>query len=212
MIQRDPRLLDHAGRDLGILVEGASPDHRPLTRARALAMCGAGLSALATLADHAEAQDQGRSMFEAAADQFTPDHSPLDWAAIQVLRSGGDALPLMVLNQAEVLTQGQGLIIGALVRERRLAREIALVEAMEDRAGLDVLEDRLRRRLAAAAPLDWAADQISLAGVALARRRLGGPEPRRLNLILNEAVLTAREMGVPALAERAGLLLLQSGL
>ena len=42
--------------------------------------------------------------------------------------------------------------------------------------------------------------------------RLGGPEPRRLNLILNEAVLTAREMGVPALAERAGLLLLQSGL
>jgi hypothetical protein len=151
-------------------------------------------------------------MFEAAADQFTPDHSPLDWAAIQVLRSGGDALPLMVLNQAEVLTQGQGLIIGALVRERRLAREIALVEAMEDRAGLDVLEDRLRRRLAAAAPLDWAADQISLAGVALARRRLGGPEPRRLNLILNEAVLTAREMGVPALAERAGLLLLQSGL
>ena len=94
----------------------------------------------------------------------------------------------------------------------RLAREIALVEAMEDRAGLDVLEDRLRHRLAAAAPLDWAADQISLAGVALARRRLGGPEPRRLNLILNEAVLTAREMGVPALAERAGLLLLQSGL
>ncbi|KAK0357612.1 hypothetical protein LTR94_038773, partial [Friedmanniomyces endolithicus] len=69
----------------------------------------------------------------------------------------------MVLNQAEILTQGQGLIIGALVRERRLAHEIALVEAMEDRAGLDVLEDRLRHRLAAAAPLDWAADQICLA-------------------------------------------------
>ncbi|MDQ1155143.1 hypothetical protein [Brevundimonas sp. SORGH_AS_0993] len=210
VIQRDSRLLDHAGRDLGVLVEGTSPDHRPLTRARALALCGAGLSALAALADHAEAQDQGRAMFDAAADQFSPDHSPLDWVAIQVLRSGSDALPLMVLNQAEMLTQGQGSILGALARERRLAREIDLAEALGDLAGLDVLEDRIHRRLPTAGPLDWAADQIGLAGVALARRRLGGPEPRRLNLILTEAALTARELGVPALAERAGRMLLKA--
>ena len=212
VVKRDPRLLDQAGRDLGALVEAASPDYRPLTRARALALCGAGLSALAAVAGHAEAQAQGRMMFDAAADQFTPDHSPLDWAVIQVLRAGDDATPLMLLNQAEALTQGRGLIVGALVRERRIGREIALAEAVRDLAGLDLLEDRLRRRLVGAAPLDWAADQIGLADLALARHRLGGPAPRHLNLILNEAVATAREMGVPVLAERAGFLLWKSGL
>jgi hypothetical protein len=212
VIKRDPRLLDQAGRDLGALVEAASPDYRPLTRARALALCGAGLSALAAVAGHAEAQAQGRMMFDAAADQFTPDHSPLDWAVIQVLRAGDDATPLMLLNQAEALTQGRGLIVGALVRERRMAREIALTEAVRDIAGLDLLEDRLRRRLVGAAPLDWAADQIGLAELALARHGLGGPAPRHLNLILNEAVATAQEMGVPVLAERAGVLLWKASL
>ncbi|WAC60273.1 hypothetical protein [Brevundimonas sp. SL130] len=212
VVKRDARLLDQAGRDLGVLVEAASPDYRPLTRARALALCGAGLSALAAVAGHAEAQAQGRMMFDAAADQFTPDHSPLDWAVIQVLRAGDDATPLMLLNQAEALTQGRGLIVGALVRERRMGREIALAEAVRDLAGLDLLEDRLRRRLVGAAPLDWAADQIGLAELALARHRLGGPAPRHLNLILNEAVATAREMGVPVLAERAGVLLWKASL
>ncbi|WP_292123243.1 hypothetical protein [Brevundimonas sp.] len=207
VIKRDARLLDQAGRDLGALVEAASPDHRPLTRARALALCGAGLSALAAIAGHTEAQAQGRIMFDAAADQFTPDHSPLDWAVIQMLRAGDEAMPLMVLNQAEALTQGRGLIVGALVRERRMVREIALAEAVCDLAGLEMLEARLHNRLVGAAPLDWAADQIGLAELALARHRLGGAAPRNLNLILNEAVLTARELGVPVLAERAGTLL-----
>ncbi|NBB64467.1 hypothetical protein GVN18_34995 [Pseudomonas sp. ODNR1LW] len=211
VVKRDARLLDQAGRDLAVLVEAASPDYRPLTRARALALCGAGLSALAAVADHAEALDQGRTLFDAAADQFTADHSPLDWAAIQVLRAVDSATPLMVLNQAESLTQGAGLILGALARERRVVREIALAEAVRDLAGLDLLEDRLLGRLAVAAPLDWAADQIGLAELALARRRLGGEAPRHLDLILNEAVVTAREMGVPVLAERAGRLLWQAG-
>ncbi|MDO9607462.1 MAG: hypothetical protein Q7J26_02965 [Brevundimonas sp.] len=212
VIKRDARLLDQAGRDLGALVENASPDYRPLTRARALALCGAGLSALAAVAGHTEAQAQGRMMFDAAGDQFTPDHSPLDWAVIQVLRAGDDATPLMLLNQAEALTQGRGLIIGALVRERRVSREIALAEAVRDLTGLELLEARLRHRLAAATPLDWAADQIGLAELALARHRLGGPAPTHLHLILNEAVLTARELGVPALADRAGMLLWKAGL
>lgn len=203
VLQRDARLLDQAGRDLASVVEAASPDHRPLTRARALALCGAGLSALAVVAGHAEAHAQGRLMFEAAADQFTPDHSPLDWAAIQMMRAADDALPLMVLNQAEALTQGQNLIIGALARERRLTREAALAESLRDRAALDALEVRLRARMARAAPLDWAADQIGMAAVALARQRLGGPAPKDMGLILAEAAATANEWGAPALADRA---------
>lgn len=203
VVQRDARLLDQAGRDLGALVETALPDHRPLTRARALALCGAGLSALAALAGHAETHAQGRTMFDAAADQFTPDHSPLDWAAIQVVRAGEEALPLMILSQAEALTQGQGLIIGALARERRIAREVALAEAVRNLSALELLEQRVRSRMVHAQPLDWAADQIGMAAIALARHRLGGAEPRGLVFILSEAAITAQELGVPVLARRA---------
>ena len=207
VVQRDVHLLDQAGRDLGALVEAASPDHRPLTRARALALCGAGLSALAAIAGHDEARSQGRIMFDAAADQFTPDHSPLDWAAIQVLRVGDDAQPLMLLTQAEALTQGGELIIGALARERRITREVALAEAVKNLTALMTLETRLRARMATATPLDWAADQIGMAEIMLARHRLGGVVPTDLGLILGEAAMTAREMGVDALADRAEALL-----
>ena len=80
----DARLLDQAGRDLRALVETASPEYRPVTRARALTLCAAGLSALAALAGDADAREKADEMFDAAADAFTPDHSPLDWAADQI--------------------------------------------------------------------------------------------------------------------------------
>jgi hypothetical protein len=47
-------------------------------------------------------------MFDAAADQFTPDHSPLDWVVIQIVRGGTPgAVSLAALRQAETLTAGQ---------------------------------------------------------------------------------------------------------
>ena len=64
--RRDGRLLDQAGRDLRMLVESASPDYRPLTRARALALAGAGLMALARLAKDEAATVQGQALFAAA--------------------------------------------------------------------------------------------------------------------------------------------------
>src|SRR5690606_9513625 len=176
VMQRDPRLLDQAGRDLAALVEAASPDHRPLTRARALALCGAGLSALAAVAGDEEARRQGREMFDAAAENFTPDHSPMDWAAIQILRGDDEAQSLMTLAQAEALTQGEGLVVGALARLARTTREVALAEAVADRTALGAIRGRLLARLAVhdarRAPLDWVADQIGLARVALGAVRL----------------------------------------
>jgi AraC-like DNA-binding protein len=127
--RRDGRLLDQAGRDLRVLVESASPDYRPLTRARALALAGAGLMALARLAKDEAATAQGQALFAAAADQFTPDHSPLDWVAVQ-LAPGDTETPLSRLCEAESLTREPGLILGALARERRLAAETALAEAL----------------------------------------------------------------------------------
>ena len=203
--RRDPRLLDQAGRDLRALVESASPDHRPLTRARALALAGSGMAALAALAGDTAAGAQGQTLFEAAADQFTADHSPLDWIAVLLARGDAD-IPLLMLAQAEALSREPGLVLGALARERRMTAEAALAEAMGDLEAIAGLEAVARRRLTEAGavrPLEWAADQIGLARLAQARARLTGTEARAVGLMLAEARVTAREQGVPALAHRA---------
>ncbi|MBA3048847.1 hypothetical protein [Brevundimonas sp.] len=210
--RRDGRLLDQAGRDLRTLVESASPDYRPLTRARALALAGAGLMALARLAKNEAAAAQGRALYAAAAEQFTADHSPLDWVAVQLAPGDADT-PLARLTEAEALTREPGLVLGALARERRLAAETALAEAMGDVTGLTGLESIVRRGLAAAAgaqPLEWAADQIGMAHLALAKARLTATEPRAVGMMLAEAMETAREWGAPALVQRAALLQAQA--
>lgn len=210
--RRDGRLLDQAGRDLRTLVESASPDYRPLTRARALALAGAGLMALARLAKDEAATTQGQALFAAAADQFTPDHSPLDWVAVQLAPGHADT-PLARLIEAETLTREPGLILGALARERRLAAETALAESMGDVEGLTGLESIVRRGLAESAgaqPLEWAADQIGMAHLALAKGRLTATEPRAVGMMLAEAMETAREWGAPALVQRAALLQVQA--
>ena len=205
--RRDARMLDQAGRDLRALVEAASPDHRPLTRARALALAGMGMAALAALAKDEAAAAQGRTLFDAAADQFTADHSPLDWAVI-TLAGVTRETPLLVLAQAEALTREPGLLIGALVRERRLSAEVVFAETMGDVTALNGLEAVVRRRLSQATkvqPLDWAADQIGMAQLFLARARLTGTDAKAVGLMLAEAMEAAREMGAPALADRAVL-------
>ncbi|RZJ96717.1 MAG: hypothetical protein EON88_06155, partial [Brevundimonas sp.] len=85
--------------------------------------------------------------------------------------------------------------------------EVALAEAVKDTTALMTLETRLRARMSEATPLDWAADQIGMAEIQLARHRLGGTAPADLGLILAEAAMTARELGVEALADRAEALL-----
>jgi hypothetical protein len=204
--QRDARLLDQAGRDLLALVEACPAERRPLSRARALTLSAAGLTALAALADDAAARDQGRALFEAATDQFTPDHSPLDWAAVQLASQGTGAR--LVAVDAICRAAGPGLVLGALARERLTATRVAAAEAAGDPAALDAVAGELRRRIATpAAPLDWAADQIGLARVAAARARLFDAPRGEVGLMLASAADVAREVGAPVLAQVAeGLL------
>jgi hypothetical protein len=200
----DARLLDQAGRDLRAMVAACASDQRPLTRARALALAGAGLRALADLAGDEAGALNGRALFDAAADQFTADHSPLDWVAVRLARAD-EPTSLACLTRCEALTRQPGLILGALARERRVAAETTLAAAMRDAGALVDLEQATLARLAAPTltPLDWAAEQIGLARLAAARARLAGGEPRAVGMMLAEAALTAREQGVPVLAERA---------
>jgi hypothetical protein len=202
---RDIALLDRVGQDLRALVEASAPEQRPITRARALTLAAVGLKALASLAGDTTAEAQGQALFDAAADQFTPDHSPLDWAAVQ-LAQGPTQTPLLILAQAEAMTREPGLILGGMARERRLSAEAALAEAMGDVKAIHGLEAMVHRRLAAPVsrpPLDWAADQIGMAHLMLARARLTDTSAGAVGMMLAEAATTAREWGATGLAERA---------
>lgn len=211
--RRDGRALDQAGRELRGLVEACSPDYQPLTRARALALCGGGLSRLGAMAANPGAVEQGRALLEAAADAFTPDHSPLDWTAIQIALSqsglrAGDPNEPEHLQSAERLTAGEGLILGALAAHARTCSDVRTAEASGNLASLDAADSRLQRRLAtgqaAQAPLDWAADQIGLGLVQLTRQRLtGAPPSSDLGVALAEAGLVAREVGCRPLSDAA---------
>ncbi len=207
IIQRDARLLDQAGRDLTALVEACSPETRPLTRARALALCAAGLSALAALADDAAAMKTGHEMFDAAVDQFFVDHSPLDWVAIQVARSIDPARPIEPIRQCVALTTGQGTILGALALDQLVSREVEAASARGDLTELTRIETRVRRRLAerieVPSAIDWAVDQIAMARLMIARSELMGSDPDQAAFVLAEAAEAARDHGVPVLADRA---------
>lgn len=214
--RRDPLLLDQAGRELQRLVETASPDYRPLTRARALTLCGAGMAALGALAGDVDAQEQGHALFEAAAEQFTPDHSPLDWATIQVVRATTSGVTtgtagIRTLRQTEMLTAGSDLILGAVARDLLIEAEVAEAAEMRDTGALAALETAVRRRLTdrtrRSTGLDWAVDQLAMARLATAREVLTGSEAGQSGLAVLEAIDVAREHGALGLATRAEALM-----
>lgn len=208
LMTRDLKRLEKVGQELRGLVKNAPGVQRPISRGRALALCGMGMLALTRLAKDETARKQGLSLLQAASDQFAMDHSPLDWAAIQLMRADAeDSLSLTTVVQIEALTEPYGLIMGVEARERHLALEIHEAELAHDLLGLKQLEkcilSRLRGTGTLAAPLDWVANQMGLARIALARARIMDRPPVHLGLILIEAAGTARERGAVALASRA---------
>lgn len=204
---RDVRLLDQAGRSLRELVEASPEDYRPLTRARALILCAAGLCALANLAGDAVVAAQGRALFAAASDLFTPDHSPLDWVAVQLAAAGHGTTSLSALIQAEALSSSEGLALGAMALETRAALEIETCARLGDRLGLTAIETRLLEQVrttdARVRPLVWAACQIALGRIRQVRAHVFGDEDPQILMLLTEAELTAWEHGARGLALRA---------
>lgn len=214
LLTRNATLLDRAGRELRQLVETASPDERPVSRARALALCGTGMSALSSIANDPDAHTQAITLFEAAADQFTADHSPMDWATIQLLKAERSQSNTETLRQAQKMTDKPGLILGALIRERTLAHEVVDAEAANDTAAMTKMEMMLRQRLASPmdemTAVDWASDQISMTRLALSlSSRLSYPT-EDLGMALYEAADAATLAGVPSLASRARTLMLST--
>ena len=65
-----------------------------------------------------------RALFDAACDQFTPDHSPMDWAAVTLARSA--ALPGAACLSSD---GGQSDVLGGLTRSRTILG-LALADAV----------------------------------------------------------------------------------
>jgi hypothetical protein len=205
---RNPRLLDWAGRDLRDMIQHCPCDERPITRARALTVCAAGVASLAALADDERAHEQAVIMFETAAEAFTPDHSPLDWVAIVIARRARVPSRPGELRVAQRLTAGEGLILGAQVRACRRHEELAAAEIAGAQRRLMSLENDILNRLASErvlnGPLDWAVEQVALAEVRLAHRQHAEiANASGLTLALSEAADVAREYGAPDIADRA---------
>ena len=131
----------------------------------------------------------------------------LDRLSAKAASPGG----VRVIIGMEVASEPEGRLSRPRARMQReqfrAAREAAMAEDNGDVQRLDTLDAALRKRLAKPAasdgPLDWAADQIGLAHVALARERLTGSKPAAIGMMLVEAAATARELGVGVLAARA---------
>ena len=212
--KRDARLLDQAGRELRDLVETCPAERRPLTRARALSLCGAGLSALATLADNAEAREQGSALFDAACDQFTADHSPMDWAAVTLARAAAIPGAACLTGHGETREVATALtatrtVLGLAMADAQVDAGVLMAESQGDLHALDRLAARLRSRLALdrPRPVAWAVDQIGLARIALAKARLLDTSPGPVRLVLIEAAAAARDEGALLITDRAEQLL-----
>lgn len=217
-----PALLDQAGRDLRGLIAACDADYAPITRARALAACGAGLSLLGEMAGRNESLEHGLGLIRAAGELFTPDHSPLDSAAVRaaegaaLLRleraTGADGLAegaMRALLEAARATSGSGLRLGVEIAALRARLEIAAAVRAGDLIGLASLEARTRARLARGRaeedPVAWALDQQTLAGVYRGYDRLGARGDRREATALAQSMAgeVLREQGFAELAEAA---------
>ncbi len=207
ILTRNAHLLDQAGRDLRLLVEGALPDERPVSRARALALCGTGMAALASIASDSDTRGQALALFDAAAEQFTSDHSPLDWAAIQLLRCERSATPDQSLSEARALTEIPGLLLGAMIRERNLAHRISAAEQLGDFVALKAIQQEvlglLKRKVDETNAIDWASNQISMARINLSLSLGYSDVHPDMGMALYEAAEAAHEAGATGLAHKA---------
>jgi len=208
-------LLDRAGREVRAVIAGTDEDRTPVSRARALATCGAALAVLGEMAGRGERIEEAVDMLEAASGAFTPDHSPMD-AAVILAAQAAALHRLAGQGRGEVLATAGSLALKA----RRLApagtRLNAQIEVTANRLriaqavatganrALRSMEANLRQALAAAGsqadPAAWGVDQLALAGVYDGLAALGeGPDRREdAALARSLALETLREAGVAA--------------
>lgn len=214
---KDARLLDQAGRDLRLLIENLDADVLPVSRARAVRLCGLSLSALAAMAARVDAMEQAVEMLAAARDLFDVDHSPLDAAsalsaqAETLIRWQASAPVPQLLKAAEDmlarawrLADGRSTALEVEVRVKAARVKALMASNAGDMITLSDQEARLRERLAKndgrADACGWAVDQLCLASVYEALDDLGCRPARgwAAAYARSEAMDVLREAGLAA--------------
>ncbi|CAN5336622.1 hypothetical protein BH11PSE2_BH11PSE2_06200 [soil metagenome] len=221
---KDDRRLSRAITDLQRAQASLDPAYEPLSFVRAVSLRGAALVRLGELIGEPAHIVDGVAVLAEALDHVTRDHSPLDWARVQLALAHGlhmlgeateseDAFAkaeasfdraLMVLKRQPAL----GLTASAAVN-----RAICLIRRAElnlDLFALDEAEAAFRCQLAAAEPkLDpvaWAVCQMSLARIYEARWDITGRdrgERARAAMALSAALDVFAEAGMRSLADMA---------
>lgn len=214
---KDERLLEQAGRDLRVLIDSLDAHLLPVSRGRAVRMCGLALASLGAAARRAEVIEQSVEMLACARDLFDVEHSPLDAAAIlsaqaETMVRWQESAPVTQLLKASeaLLGRASNLIAGrhpALEVEVRVkaARVRTLLAARAgDLLALSDQESRLRLSLATGDAgrdaVGWATAQLCLAEVYEALDDLGCQPDRRWAALYarKEASDVLRERGIAA--------------
>lgn len=214
---KDHRLLEQAGRDLRQLIENLDADVLPVSRARAVRMCGLSLSALAGMAASADAMEQAVEMLTAARDLFDADHSPLDAASALSAQAetlirwqAGAPVPQLLkaaedmLGRAWRLADGRSAALEVEVRVKAARVKTLMAAQAGDMITLSGQEARLRERLAKSAgqadASGWAVTQLCLANVYEALDDLGCHPARgwAAAYARTEAMEVLREAGLAA--------------
>lgn len=187
---QDHRLLEQAGRDLRLLIETLDADLLPVSRARAVRMCGLSLSGLAAAAASPEAMEQAVELLASARDLFDVDHSPLDAASALSAQAetlirwqSGAPVPQLLkaaedmLARAWRLADGRSAALEVEIKVKAARVKTLMASQAGDMMTLSGQEARLRERLAKGDGRSdaraWAVDQLCLAGVYEALDDLG---------------------------------------
>jgi len=193
---RDRDLVDHGVREAMAAMAGLDPDYEPLSYARACAVCGSALAALAEVGGEVEPAADGVDTLAAAVEHAPRDHSPMDWALIQTqlgqaLLTLGEATDsprafeqavtcferaATVLKDQSALTLRARVAAGraqALGRQAELTGDIAVLDA-----AVAALKTELCGQRPAADPVAWAVTQLNLARLYEVRVEITGRDDR----------------------------------
>lgn len=193
----DAGLYAQAQTEMDILSAGLDSAYEPLSRARALALSAQARAGLGQIEDRIEDVAKAVDILTETLDGITPDHSPLDWARLQL------ALARALQNLAEAahadLTFGRALgayrlglqAVGdrpALALRAELSRGQAGCLARRAALAGDVrplneailqLRQDLKSAYPGRDPVGWAVAQVNLAQLYAARRDLAGGDDDR---------------------------------
>lgn len=212
-VQREPRLLEAAVKDMTQVMEHLDKDYEPITAARVAEVLGASLCTLGEVTGRIELLAEGVSLLADVVERFPMEHSPLDWArqrqslaiGLQALGEACDsdeayAQAEHMLEEAWQVVAGAATSLRATIASNRAACVARRAERQGDLKALTRAEKAFKAELSTTKPntdpVTWAVLQVNLARVYEAQAGLEGGFAAR------EAAVYAYETALDVFSER----------